>query len=154
MTVDFSRIDSHDLDLEFYTDVFHLLDKLPDLWVVTEGYRTMERSNILYIDYKLHGGVKAAPGGLSPHNYGLAIDVSLDGDPVKKGVQVVWNIKDKRWLRLANAVWKHPRLRSGKWFDDWPHIEKLKWKDYVAWGKNYEDNIRMLREQYPALRVA
>ena len=39
---------------------------------VTEGYRTPERSNMLRAQ-----GIKAAPGGYSWHNYGMAGDVAI-----------------------------------------------------------------------------
>lgn len=145
MAGDFSRIRPAELEAEFYYDVRELLDKLPDNWVVTEGYRSMERSNNLFINYRLHKGPRAAPGGLSPHNYGMAIDVALDGDSFKTGLQAIWDITNPAWQRLVAAIWEHPRLRSGKWYSDWPHIERLRWKDYVAWRKNYEDNVRYLR---------
>jgi peptidoglycan L-alanyl-D-glutamate endopeptidase CwlK len=153
MSVDFKRIEIGQLDLEFYSDTFNLLNDLPDTWIVTEGRRSMQRSNDLYVLYKLSTGPRAAPGGLSPHNYGLAIDVALDGEPEKKGLQLVWNIKHPAWQRLVSAIWKHPRLRSGKWYSDWPHIEKLNWKDYVAWRKNYEDNALYLTGKYPTITM-
>lgn len=151
MSGDFTKINSNDLDLEFFGDVFDLLNTLPDAWVVVCGQRSMEESNKLYVQYKLHKGVKAAPGGLSAHNYGLAIDVMLDSDTIKPGIQPLWDTDDPAWQRLIAAIWKHPRLHSGKSFADYPHIEKLDWKDYVAWRKNHEDNMRMLFKQYPEL---
>lgn len=39
---------------------------------ITEGYRTFERSNMLRAQ-----GIKAAPGGYSWHNYGMAGDVAI-----------------------------------------------------------------------------
>jgi len=144
MAVDWRTINRAELEPKFCEDVDFLLSGLPDLWVVTEGYRTMRRSNDLFIAYRLQGGPRAAPGGLSPHNYGYAIDVALDGDPIKPGLQAIWDVKNPAWLRLVAAIWKHPRLRSGRWYSDWPHIERLNWKDYVAWRHNYEDNVRYL----------
>lgn len=144
MSVDWRSVDKTSLEPKFLDDVNTLLEKQPDNWVVTEGYRSMARSNMLFVDYRLHKGPRAAPGGLSPHNYGYAIDVALDGDSVKPGLQAIWDVKNPAWLRLVAAIWKHPRLRSGKWYSDWPHIERLRWKDYVAWKQNYEDNVLYL----------
>lgn len=152
MPGDWSRVSIDYLDGQFYYDAKELLDKLPDNWVVTESSRTMQRSNKLYINYKLNGGPRAAPGGISAHNYGMAIDVALDGNPIRPGLQAIWDVKNPAWGRLVAAIWKHPRLRSGKWFHDWPHIERYKWKDFVAWRKNYEDNVRKLVHDYPALQ--
>lgn len=154
MSIDVTRIEPSALDLKFYGDVYNLLDELPDNWVVTEGYRTMERSNGLYVAYKLHKGPRAAPGGLSPHNYGMAVDVALDGDPVKPGLQAIWITTNPAWQRLIKAIWKHPRLRSGYRYSDWPHIEKLNWKDYVAWRQYAEDNMAILKHNYPELKAA
>jgi hypothetical protein len=145
MSGDWSRVDVGLLNAQFYGDVYLLLKELPDPWVVTEGNRVISRSNALFIAYKLHNGVRAAPGGLSPHNYGYAIDVGLDGDVTKPGFQPNWKITNPAWLRLVNAIWKHPRLRSGKWYNDWPHIERLNWKDYTNWRQLYEDNLTYLR---------
>lgn len=145
MSGDWSRVkDKEFLEAQFSYDVHELLDKLPDPWVVTEGLRTMQRSNDLFINYRLHKGPRAAPGGISPHNYGRAIDVALDGDPIKPGLQALWLTTHPAWQRLVAAIWIHPRLRSGRWYSDWPHIEQLNWKRYVTWRKNYEDNCRYL----------
>lgn len=145
MSGDWSRVNVLELDPGFYHDCVILLNEQAAGWVVTEGHRSMSRSNDLFVDYRLHDGPRAAPGGLSPHNYGMAIDVALDGDEIKPGLQALWLTTDKRWLSLITAIWNHPRLRSGKWYSDWPHIEKLHWKDYAAWRQNYENNLTYLR---------
>jgi hypothetical protein len=49
------------------------LGPLRELWLVTHGYRSLEEQGALYAKYKA-GGPKAAPPGLSPHKYGLAIE--------------------------------------------------------------------------------
>jgi hypothetical protein len=145
MAVDWSRINTDELEPEFYDDVNGLLVKQKHMWVVTEGFRSQDRSNELFVNYKLNKGVRAAPGGLSPHNYRMAVDVALDGNDIRPGVQAVWDVTHPAWVRLVADIWKHKRLRSGKWYSDWPHIEKLKWKDYVAWRHDYEANVRYLR---------
>lgn len=145
MSGDWNRIDTSVLDPQFFKDAHWLLDNSKGLWVVTEGQRPVARSNDLFIEWKLKNGARAAPGGLSPHNYGMAIDVALDGDELKPGLQALWITTDPRWVSLIANIWKHPRLRSGKWYSDWPHIEKLHWKDYTPWRRVYEDNLTYLR---------
>ena len=113
------------LELEFFTDVDKLLASLPDVWYVTCGFRSREESDRLYAIYK-KGGPKAAPGGLSPHNIGEAVDVVLDGDAVKKGLQMNWDWNNAAWHRLFDAIKAHPRLHSGTSFGDAPHIESVK----------------------------
>lgn len=151
MSVEWRDVDTKELNVQFAFDVDELLDNDSSHWVVTEGFRHIERSNKLFIDYRLHKGPRAAPGGISPHNYGMAIDVALDGDALRPGLQMLWDVKNPAWLRLVAAIWKHPRLRSGKWYSDWPHIERLNWKDYTNWRQLYEDNVRYLIGVNPAL---
>ena len=110
MTIHWRNIDKTLLQPDFLKDVEKFLEDSPFAWYVTEGYRSIERSNKLYDEYKngiivgyrtdgtaIRGkkGPKAAPGGKSAHNYGLAIDVALDGDSVKPGLQMDWNVKAK-----------------------------------------------------------
>lgn len=151
------------LDAQFLFDVNELLYNSPYSWYVTCGFRSISESNRLWDEYKngvvLKGptgsilrnpdgsikrgkrGARAAIGGLSAHNYGRAIDVVLDVDNLKPGLQPSWNTKMAGWLWLKLAVNRHPRLRSGWRYNDWPHIEQLNWRDYVAWRKTYEDNL-------------
>ena len=113
------------LELEFYTDVNKLLESSPFDWYVTEGFRSKERSDILYAAY-LKGGPRAAPGGKSPHNIGEAIDVVHDGNSATPGCQMDWNTSDAAWKWLFDAIKQHPRLHSGLSFSDAPHIESVK----------------------------
>jgi len=170
--IQWRKVSKNNLDAQFLFDVSELLTQSKYTWYVTEAYRTIERSNRLWDEYK-HGvvlrdanntplrdadgnirrgkkGARAAIGGLSAHNYGRAIDVVLDGsdDP---GLQMNWNTKLPGWLWLKQAIWKHPRLHSGWSFGDWPHIEQYKWKDYVPWRKTYEDNLYAV--QHPTLFI-
>lgn len=45
-------------------------------YITTYGFRTWGESHQLYLEF-LKGGIKAAPAGLSAHNYGLASDEAL-----------------------------------------------------------------------------
>lgn len=161
------------LDAQFLFDVSQLLHESPFSWYVTCGHRTIAESNRLYDEYKngvvlrsdngtplrdANGkirrgkrGPKAAIGGLSAHNYGRAIDVALDVDPIKQGLQPGWDTKMAGWLWLKNATIKHPRLKNGWSFHDWPHIEQYRWKDYVSWRKTYEDNL--IAFSHPSLYI-
>jgi hypothetical protein len=161
--IQWRAVNKSNLDSQFCFDVHKLLDESKYTWYVTEGYRSIARSNMLWDEYK-HGivlrdasgkilrdengnikrgkkGPRAAIGGLSAHNYGMAIDVVLDGDDVKPGLQMDWNTKAAGWLWLKATIWKHPRLHSGWSFGDWPHIERYRWRDYASWRKTYEDNL-------------
>ena len=112
------------LELVFYKDVDALLRSSPYTWYVTEGFRSVGRSDILYAAY-LKGGPRAAPGGKSPHNLGEAIDVVHDSS-TKPGLQMDWDEGDAAWKWLFDAIKKHPRLHSGISFGDAPHIESVK----------------------------
>jgi hypothetical protein len=113
------------LEMEFFNDVDELLETDKATWYVTEGFRSIKRSNQLYAIYK-KGGPRAAPGGLSPHNIGEAIDVVLDGDLLKAGLQMNWDANRPEWRTLFDRIKAHPRLHSGTSFNDDPHIESVK----------------------------
>lgn len=115
------------LQSEFAHDVDTLLRESPYTWYVTSGYRDRFEQARLYSAYKSGKGGKAAPPGKSAHEFGLAVDVVLDGSE-KPGLQMLWDTKAAGWLWLAWAIRKHPRLHSGMWFNDWPHIERFNWK--------------------------
>lgn len=66
-------MDPDDLDHWFREAVEKRLGALPQLWPVTYGYRSLVEQGALYAKYKA-GSPKASPPGLSPHNYGLAIE--------------------------------------------------------------------------------
>lgn len=132
------RIEPRLLLPSFVEDINELLEPSEFAWYVTEGFRSIERSNVLYAAYKAGTGPRAAPGGSSAHNYGLAIDVALDADLYKPGLQPDWNPgfdngKADGWLWLRGAVNAHPRLRGGWWYNDWPHIERYKWQQMKEW---------------------
>ena len=138
------KIESRLLLPEFVQDINDLLGPCPYNWYVTEGFRSIERSDALYAAYKAYldkagpPAPRAAPGGKSAHNFGLAIDVALDSDLHKPGLQPDWNPgidngKADGWLWLRGKVNAHPRLRGGWWYADWPHIERYKWERHKDW---------------------
>ena len=124
------RCDRSQLESIFAEDVDALLRESPYSWYVTSGYRTADEQRKLYQDYLAKRGGKAAPPGESAHNVRLAVDVVLDSSE-KPGLQALWDTRSAGWLWLAWAIRKHPRLHSGMWFEDWPHIERVNWRAYA-----------------------
>lgn len=96
-----------------------------DYWA-TFGFRTIAQSDAMYVLYKAGKGPKAAPGGKSAHNFGLAFDFTLDGEPLIPGLQPVWHSLDYNMLgeeaRKAGLAW-------GGGFGDPPHVG---WPGYVS----------------------
>jgi peptidoglycan L-alanyl-D-glutamate endopeptidase CwlK len=84
------------------------------------GYRSHDEQRKLYEAY-LAGGAKAAPPGLSAHNYGLAIDCAL----ISKAGTLSWSGGD--YETLLKVLPKH-NLLSGRTFSDTPHVQ---WPGYV-----------------------
>jgi peptidoglycan L-alanyl-D-glutamate endopeptidase CwlK len=97
--------------------------------------RTWEEQDALYAQGRTTTGkiVTNAPGGMSWHCYGLALDLVLDGMPEKPGLQWSWETKhadfnkDGRndWLQMAEIA-VSCGLESGyfwKKFPDLPHVE-------------------------------
>ena len=117
------------LEPGFRDDIEKLLADSPYEWHVMYGYRTLAEQDVLYQSY-LRGGPLAAPPGHSAHNFGLAVDVQLivNGD-------AIWNTDYSGWPWLFAAVAKHPRLHSGKSFNDYDHIERVNWHQYENWNK-------------------
>lgn len=120
------------LEPQFYQDVVELLSHSPYSWYVTFGHRSLEQQAELYRIYRA-GGAKAAPPGKSPHNFGLAVDVVLDIDSDRPGLQASWNTVDAGWVWLFDALEAHPRLHSGVGFGDGGHIEKANWTAHKGW---------------------
>jgi len=132
MAIFWRTISKADLEPQFCADVDIFLTNSPYTWYVLEGYRSPERSAKLYADYIAGKGPRAAPAGKSAHNFGLAVDVVLDCDPAV-GLQPSWDLKLAGWAWLKAASIKHPRLKNGWSFNDWPHIEKYHWQEYKGW---------------------
>lgn len=131
--IDWRRVDPDLLEPQFRRDVEQLLTDSPHHWVVTSGFRSLADQTALYAAYRA-GGPRAAPPGRSAHNFGLAIDVVLDGDPVKPGLQPDWHPNPgDGWYWLRDAIRPHPRLRHGSHFNDWPHIERYRWTGHKHW---------------------
>lgn len=125
-------VDPLKLEPVFRQDVIELLTMTPVNWYVLYGYRSLAEQAALYDKY-VKGGPKAAPPGLSPHNYGLAVDVVPDGDPDIPGLQPDWNTTSAAWSDLLAAIKAHPRLHSGASFRDTDHVERLGWQRFKTW---------------------
>ena len=115
-------------------DVTALLMPSPSDWYVTHGFRSMEEQAGLYAKYKA-GGPRAAPPGLSAHNYGLAVDVVLDTSPAS-GLQPSWDTEQQPWRWLFSALEHHATLLSGVGFRDGDHIEWRHWSQYKQWAQD------------------
>jgi peptidoglycan L-alanyl-D-glutamate endopeptidase CwlK len=85
------------------------------------GFRATDEQRKLYEAY-LAGGAKAAPAGLSAHNYGLAVDCAR----VVGSGKLSWAKED--YGMLLKVLPKH-HLVSGASFSDLPHVQ---WPDYVS----------------------
>lgn len=132
MLIFLPKVDPTLLQPEFLADVKELFTRLPTDWACTYGFRTRIEQDTLYKKY-LAGGPKAAPPGKSAHEFGLAIDVVLDGDPSKPGIQADFDDRKQAWIDLYTLLAKHPRLKSGVTFGDGCHIERYKWQNYKNW---------------------
>lgn len=129
--INWRNVDPGKLDPQFRADVEKLLVESQYTWIVLYGYRTLKEQMDLWDKYQA-GGPKAAPPGKSAHNYGLAVDVVPAVGEHGLGFKPDWNINDPAWVWLFDAVFKHPRLHSGRSFDDSDHIEAVNWKSLAA----------------------
>lgn len=85
-------------------------------YVSLEGHRAYSRSDLLHTDWQAGKGGRAAPGGRSSHNFGLADDSVLDISPAP-GLQPDW--KD-----AAATVWGEELTRVS-----------------LHWGAGYGDRL-------------
>ena len=91
--------------------------------VVTSGYRSLAKQARLYKAYR-RGGPLAARPGQSAHNYGLAVDIALVGQPR--------DARDYRTMhRIAATFGLQPLgvLQRGK---DPYHVEVPNWRELIA----------------------
>lgn len=108
----------HPVFLERVLDALHFAHDNGSDFYVTHGHRSFSEQLKLEKAY-IAGGPKAAPAGFSAHNYGLAIDVCLDGDLNKPGLQPNWYLGHYGILHRACAS---AGLAWGGSFGDAPHI--------------------------------
>lgn len=117
----------------FIVDHFasHALVKNRDYYV-THGLRSRDQQEALYNIYLKYGRPLAAPPGKSAHEFGLAIDVAVDVDEDRKGLQPTWDTTHLGWVQLRLSLITHPFLESGSLWKsrDWPHIQMRNWRDF------------------------
>lgn len=94
-------------------------------YYVTFGFRSWAEQHQLRALYLAGKGGKAAPAGLSAHNYGIAVDLAPDGDLKRPGLQPVWT--DAAYVVLGEEV-KRVGLVWGASFGDKPHVQ---WPGFV-----------------------
>ncbi len=89
------------------------------------GYRSLAQQADLRKKYLAGTGGKAAPAGLSGHNYGLADDSCADDNPAP-GLQPTWDPKKYETLGEEAA---RVGLIWGASFGDRPHVQ---WPHYIS----------------------
>lgn len=94
----------------------------------TSGLRTWEEQEKLYAIGRTTGKlghiVTKAQAGYSPHNFGIAADLTLDANVDKAGLQP--NYDDRLYKVLSEEATKLGLLSGGVWdssFKDWPHVQ-------------------------------
>jgi hypothetical protein len=106
MTVDdcLKRIDTSLLYPAFLVRLREVLAfslKRGQVYIATSGHRSIELQRERHEAWKRGEGTKAnAPGG-SGHNFGLAVDLAPDGDPIKPGLQA--DYRRAKYLVLRDA---------------------------------------------------
>jgi peptidoglycan L-alanyl-D-glutamate endopeptidase CwlK len=95
---------------------------------IFEGIRSFDRQAELYAQGRTTPGSKVtnAMPGFSWHQYGLAVDIVFDSDPVKPGLQATWDPK-LPWARLGKMGTQAFHLEwAGNWigFPEMPHFQK------------------------------
>lgn len=111
----------HPVAVKTFTSFYeHLCKVSVHKWRVTAGFRTFDEQDKLYKAYAANPGraAKAAPAGLSYHNYGLAIDVL----PMTDDFKAIEVISKQSW-EMVGIVAKEYGLIWGGSFGDKPHVE-------------------------------
>ena len=95
-------------------------------YVATYGFRNYHEQGALHLKWKMGAGGKAAPAGLSAHQYGLAADFTADLREDKPGLQPDFRLPEYDVLgeevRRVGLVW-------GASFGDAPHVQ---WPGYLT----------------------
>jgi peptidoglycan L-alanyl-D-glutamate endopeptidase CwlK len=101
--------------------------------VIVQTLRTFEEQDLLYQKGRTRPGAKVtnAKPGSSFHQYGLAIDFSLQVNGKLK-----W-VVDKNWMIVVDCFKKYGFSWGGDWksFKDYPHVEKnfgYTWQQLLA----------------------
>lgn len=95
-------------------------------YVITEAHRSYERSAALKRAYDA-GGPRASGAGQSNHNFGLGIDIVLDVNADKPGVQLGPNAWKEGDYKVAVEEATKLGLKAGATYKDFPHFEWPVW---------------------------
>lgn len=109
-------------------------------YLCTYLFRSIRESDALYEIYR-HGGARAAPGGFSSHNFGLASDEALIISPSPKRV-LRW---DKADFQLLGEESIKLGLHWGAGYGDSPHVS---WPGFVDGAQ-----LKPLRELWYSMDV-
>lgn len=120
-----------DLDLLYPPFVERLLELLAACrargcdYYVTSGTRLWDEQRALHLAWLAGRGGRAAAPGQSAHQFGLAVDLTFDADPRRRGLQPGWRRED-----YAVLVEEAERLglHSGASYQDFPHVS---WPGFV-----------------------
>jgi peptidoglycan L-alanyl-D-glutamate endopeptidase CwlK len=92
---------------------------------MTQGLRTMDEQAALYAQGRTKPGnrVTNAKPGSSLHNFGIAVDFTLDADLTKPGLQPDW--QEAHYAMLGEEARKLGLVWGGDWHSikDNPHVE-------------------------------
>lgn len=144
MKVEWKRVDTSLLYKPFLWQVSQLLDEAWGLglsfWPIS-GFRDYVEQSALYAQGRTAPGVRVtdAQPGESPHNFGLAVDVCLDADALRAGLQP--NYQAEKYEPLRALALKHGLVWGGRWGDG-PHLQLF---GYVT-----AEQLRPLRDVYEA----
>ena len=109
-------------------------------YLTTCGFRSWGESHQLYLKF-LQGGPRAAPAGLSQHNYGLASDEALIIRELPKRV-VRWNPEDFKILgeecKAAGLAWG---IKGDLPHVGWPGFENAAQLNPLL--KIWKDNLKL-----------
>lgn len=96
-------------------------------YLCTFGFRTVEESDNMHARF-LAGGPRAAAGGYSSHNFGLASDEALivKGSPNRI---VSWGSKDNKVFAVLGEEAQKLGLHWGANYSDEPHVS---WPGFVS----------------------
>lgn len=93
---------------------------------ITQGMRSWVEQDRLYAKGRTEPGPKVtnAIGGMSWHNFGLAVDVVPDDISIT-GFQCDWNVQHPAWRIIVHTA-ESMGFTSGaefRTFPDWPHLQ-------------------------------
>lgn len=104
-------------------------------WLVVQGRRTIAEQDAIYAKGRSSSGkvVTNAPGGSSPHNFGLAVDMV----PIGPNSNLMWEYPDRGFQQAAD-ISKTLGFVPGYYFHsihDPDHFEDPDWKEQQALWK-------------------